>query len=187
MRWRTPYYIVPLSVLACASDPATTTAPRQSTTTPATAPAPATSSATSPATEQLTIASEVFKLEIAADDASREKGLMHRDHIDPHGGMLFIHPEPKVQSYWMANCPIDMDILFLDPVGRIVATHKMKAELPKRDDEARAEYEARLKLYDSKRPAQFAIELKAGSIERLKLKSGQVIALDLARLKKLAH
>jgi uncharacterized membrane protein (UPF0127 family) len=111
---------------------------------------------------------------------------MGRTSIPTYGGMLFVHTRPELQGYWMANCLTDMDIMFLDSRGRIVAAHAMKVEPPKREDESQWQYEARLRKYESRQPAQFAIELKAGSIERLKLKPGTVISLDLDRLKKLA-
>ena len=142
---------------------------------------------TQPVREQIVIAGETFNLEVAADFPSRAKGLMGRTSIDDHGGMLFIYSRPEVMVFWMANCVIDIDIAFLDADGRITATHQMKAEPPKGANEPQTRYEARLKRYSSKRPAVFAIELKAGSIERLKLKPGQVIDAEWARLKKLAH
>src|SRR5215510_6073551 len=141
---------------------------------------------TQPATEPIVIAGEKFRLEIAADDAAREKGLMGRDHIDDSAGMLFIFPQPKELSFWMANCIIDIDILFLDAKGRIVATHKMKAEQLRKPGESQEDYEDRLKRYESKRSAQFAIELKAGTIERLKLKPGQQLSFDSTRLARIA-
>jgi uncharacterized membrane protein (UPF0127 family) len=63
----------------------------------------------------------------------------------------------------------------------------MKKEPPRGADETEAAYEWRLKAYRSQRPAQFAIELKAGSIDRLKLKRGQTVEMDLARLKRMAR
>ena len=117
------------------------------------------SQAAPPQLERLTIASETFTLEVAADDRTREKGLMGRTQIAPDRGMLFIYPSARVLSFWMANCLIDIDILYVDAQGKIVSTHKMKAPLPRRDDESQAAYEARLARYSSKWPAQFAIEL----------------------------
>ena len=63
----------------------------------------------------------------------------------------------------------------------------MKKEPPRRADESVRAYEQRLKLYPSRRPVRFAIELETGSIDRLKLKPGQTIPLDLRRLKKMAR
>lgn len=69
----------------------------------------------------------------------------------------------------MRDCPIDIDIIFLDPSGRITAMHHMPAE-PPRDPETEPEtgvpstdkYEQRLKRYPSRYPAQFVIELAGG-------------------------
>ena len=86
----------------------------------------------------------------------------------------------------MANCLIDIDILFLDPRGRVTAMHHMKAEPPKGDDETQAQYEARLSHYWSNYPAQFAIELQAGMLEKLHVAIEDKIELDLEHLKALA-
>jgi uncharacterized membrane protein (UPF0127 family) len=168
--------------------PGSSTAPAPSATTPATAPAQS-QPATHPQNpiEKVTIAGEQFKLELAADATTRANGFMGRTSIPTYGGMLFVHTRPEVQAYWMANCLTDMDIMFLDARGRIVATHAMKMEPPKREDETQWQYESRCtRRYSSSKPALFAIELKAGTIERLKLKTGMAISLDLERLKKLA-
>jgi uncharacterized membrane protein (UPF0127 family) len=149
-------------------------------------PASATQPATRPATEKLAIGGEEFELEIANTPQLRELGLMNRDHIDDHGGMLFIYPYPQVLSYWMKSCPIEMDILFVNDKGVIVATHRMLPAPPMKRGEAEDDYDARLPRYDSRRPAQFAIELQAGSIERLKIKPGDRIEMDVSRLTKLA-
>jgi uncharacterized protein len=150
---------------------------------PATAPS---SQPDTKLTEKLAIAGERFKLEVAADNESREKGLSGRKEIVADEGMIFIFPDAAIRSFWMPDCSIDIDILFLDENGRIVAAHEMKAERPQRKFENRGEYEARLKRYSSRKAAQFAIELKAGTIKRLKLKAGQKLTLELARLKSLA-
>lgn len=112
---------------------------------------------------------------------------MNRTSIDPHGGMLFVFEDELERSFWMANCPIDMDILFLDSSGRITAMHAMKAEKPRGENESQAAYEFRLRSYESRKPAQFAIELKAGSLKRLNIRPGQVIAADWKRIGSLAH
>ncbi len=86
----------------------------------------------------------------------------------------------------MKDCLIDIDLIFLDGRGRIIRLHKMKREPPRGKDESVFAYERRLKDYSSHRPMQFAIELEAGSIDRLKLEPGRTIRLDLRRLRKMA-
>jgi uncharacterized membrane protein (UPF0127 family) len=143
-----------------------------------------------PGTESVEIGGEKFSLEVADDEAKRERGLMGRTEIPDHGGMLFVFPDQKValQRFWMKNCPIDMDIIYLDRQGFVTAKHRMKAMI-RLPDESDADYETRCREddYSSNLPAQFAIELKAGTLERLKVKVEDQIKLDLARLKAAAR
>ncbi len=139
-----------------------------------------------PPTEKVVIGGERFKLEVAADRAARTKGLMGRQRIDDHGGMLFVFRTARKRSFWMKDCLIDMDLIMLDARGRIIRLHKMKREPPRQEDESVFAYERRLKDYSSNRRMQFAIELEAGSIDRLKLETGRTIRLDLRRLRKMA-
>jgi uncharacterized membrane protein (UPF0127 family) len=139
--------------------------------------------------EAVTINGETFRLEVAADMATRVRGLMYRDSIPADGGMLFIFPYPEMQSFWMAHCLVDMDIIYLDAEGRVTATHRMKTIPPKGEDESEWAYQrrARAKTYWSMYPAQFAIELKAGTLDRLNLLTDDLIELDLERLKAMAR
>lgn len=148
-----------------------------------------TSSSSAPASETVKIRGESFDLELAVDDATRERGLKHRETIPDHGGMLFVFPDDKVQvqSFWMHECVTDMDIIFLDPRGFVTAVHRMKREPARLEFESEADYEARLQKYGSGYPAQFVIELKAGSLDRLNIQVDQKIELDVARLKAFAR
>ena len=146
-------------------------------------------SSPSPKSNQVKIKGETFELELAIDDASRERGLKHRESIPDHGGMLFVFPDDKVQiqSFWMHECVVDMDIIFLDPRGFVTAAHRMKREPARLDFESESDYQARLQKYSSGYPAQFAIELKAGALDRLNIHVDQKVDLDVARLKALAR
>ena len=138
-------------------------------------------------TETVEIAGERFTLEPAIDPVARTRGLMGRREIAQQGGMLFIFPRPNYQSFWMANCLVDIDLIFLDPRGRVTAAHRMKWERPRGADESELAYQTRLRSYPSVFPAQFAIELAAGSIDRLGIRVEHKIELDLDRLKALAR
>ena len=139
--------------------------------------------------EAVTIAGHTFHLEVSADVASRGQGLMHRQSITEDGGMLFVFPSADIRSFWMANCLVDIDLIFLDPMGRVTATHRMVTLPPRRADEPVLEYErrARAQGYFSHLPAQFAVELKSGWLDRLGVAVDDKIELDLARLKAGAH
>lgn len=128
---------------------------------------------------------KVFHLELAAEDAKRMKGLGGRTQIAPDGGMLFVFADHfvTVQNFVMRDCPIGIDIIFLDRSGRIVAMHKMKAEVPRKPDESEIEYETRLVRYSSRFSAQFVIELAADTLDSLNLKEGEKVDLDVAWLR----
>ncbi|MEE8079106.1 MAG: DUF192 domain-containing protein [Pseudomonadales bacterium] len=138
-------------------------------------------------TEQVVIAGEQLQLEVAQDDATRTKGLMGRTEIASDGGMLFIFPTSQVRSFWMRNCLVDIDVMFLERNGRVTAIHTMKTGDPQQEDESEAAYSDRMPRYSSVYATQFAIELRAGSIQRLGVEVDDKIELDLARLKAMAH
>jgi|ERR1051325_6787502 uncharacterized membrane protein (UPF0127 family) len=136
---------------------------------------------------------KTFHLELAVDPDVRTKGLGGRDKIADDGGMLFVFPQPMTTAFVMRDCPIPIDIIFLDGSSRIIAMHKMVAEAPRGPDEQNPpgqsyneKYEERLKKYPSKFATQFVIELKGNTLDSLKLKEGQKIDLDTVELKKRA-
>ena len=153
-------------------------------------------------TEEVKIGAETFTLELALNDETRFKGLSGRTEIAANGGLLFVFPDRFVQvhNFVMRDCPVDIDILYLDKAGRVVASYEMKAEAGRSEDEkvlsgppgtpewakTNDAYENRLKRYSSKFPSQFVIELKGGTIARLGIKNGDKIALNTQALKKRA-
>jgi uncharacterized membrane protein (UPF0127 family) len=126
-------------------------------------------------TRTLLLAGVAYELELAADPASRERGLMGRAEIPARGGMLFAFPDDAPRAFWMKDCLVDIDVAFLDRSGVVVATHRMRAEPPRRPGEGEAAYEARLRHYASGLPARFAVELRAGSLQRLGLGPGDAV------------
>ena len=77
------------------------------------------------------IAGKVYTLELALTRNSRERGLMDRKVLSDDDGMLFVFPDAAERSFWMKNCYIDIDLLFLDSRGTVMSLHKMVFETPK--------------------------------------------------------
>jgi uncharacterized membrane protein (UPF0127 family) len=144
--------------------------------------------------EEVTINGKKFKLELALDVSTRFKGLSGRTEIPADGGMLFVFPRPTTSAFVMRDCPVDIDIIYLDATGRVVNTYKMTAEKPRGEGETvndpatgvNQKYEDRLKKYPSEYDTQYVIELKGGTLDGLNLKKRDKVALDLMKLKKMA-
>ena len=60
------------------------------------------------------------ELEVAGTDEARARGLMFRDTLDEHEGMLFPFDVPGRYGFWMKNVRIPLDIIWLDTRGRVV-------------------------------------------------------------------
>jgi hypothetical protein len=60
------------------------------------------------------------EVEVAATPDSRRRGLMWRTELAAGKGMLFLFPEEEVQSFWMANTLIPLDMLFINSKMQVV-------------------------------------------------------------------
>lgn len=101
--------------------------------------------------------------------------------------MLFVFPRAQHQMFWMVDCVIDIDLMYLNSRGVVVGIHPMKKEPPQGQGETRDQYLARLKRYESRTPAKYVIELEYGAMERLGVRIGDQIELDHGKLGKLAR
>jgi uncharacterized protein len=53
------------------------------------------------------------EVEVAATPEARTRGLMWRTELAAGKGMLFLFPEEQVQSFWMRNTLIPLDMIFI--------------------------------------------------------------------------
>jgi hypothetical protein len=126
---------------------------------------PATQAATLP-TVQMKIGDKRYTLEIAADDAAREHGLMARKFMPADHGMIFVFDDDRVRSFWMKNTLIPLDIIFMDASGRVVSVRTMEAN--------------DLTTTSSLAPARYAIELNAGAVADCGVKPRDLLIVPAA-------
>jgi uncharacterized membrane protein (UPF0127 family) len=124
-------------------------------------------------------------METALTPSKQFQGLSGRTDIPADGGMVFVFPRAEERYFVMRDCPVPIDIVFLDAKMRVTAWHEMQPETPRTEAEkvldqsgSNQGYELRLKRYHSKFPAQYVLEFKGGTVKGLNLKEGQVIELD---------
>ena len=108
-----------------------------------------------------------FQIEIVDDDASRQRGLMFRDSLEAGHGMLFVFDHPSVQTFWMKNTHIPLDILYFDQNYKLVSVQQRVP--PCRSDPC--------PVYPSEGAAQFVLELNAGISDKLGIKPGDALTV----------
>ena len=109
-----------------------------------------------------------FTLEVAADEASREKGYMGRASVGPREGMLFVFEADGREGFWMKNCKVGLDIVWLDRTFRIVTIAADQKPCPDAGDCPAVRPEA---------PARYVIEFAAGTSARERLTPGDTIVV----------
>lgn len=108
-----------------------------------------------------------YSIEVAADDASREHGLMDRTEMAADHGMLFVFDDDAMRAFWMKNTKISLDMLFFDGDKKLVSIqHNVP---PCVSDPCPA--------YSSGAPARYVLELNAGESEKIGLSSGDPIEI----------
>jgi len=97
-------------------------------------------------------------VQLAQTPQQRQIGLMWRQDMPQHEGMLFVFEQAATQCFWMRNTLIPLTAAFLEDDGTIVNLADMK---PRSDDS-----------HCSERPVRYVLEMNAGWFAKRQIKPG---------------
>jgi uncharacterized membrane protein (UPF0127 family) len=103
--------------------------------------------------------------EIASTLQQRETGLMNRKSIGDAEGMLFIFPEPEVQSFWMKNTLIPLDLIFIEENFSVV---KITYAVPCANQLCPG--------YSSDLPVKYVLEVNGNLTKEMRISTARIIA-----------
>lgn len=86
-----------------------------------------------------------YKVKLAITDEEKEQGLQGVEKLPKDEGMLFINEKPEDVSYWMKDCPIDLDLIFIDEYGDVISVKEGIAESEDLIEEKNVKYVLELK------------------------------------------
>jgi uncharacterized membrane protein (UPF0127 family) len=116
----------------------------------------------------VTINGRTWRVELATTEDQRYRGLSGRKHLAEDAGMLFVYSRPEVLEFCMRDCYVPLDIAFVDAYLRVVQTYTMAVEPDRAGREG----------YCSQVPAQFALEVPAGSLAKANVRIGDAVQLS---------
>ncbi|MFN4280954.1 DUF192 domain-containing protein [Thermosynechococcus sp.] len=119
-----------------------------------------------PITAKARIHNTWIQLEVARTPAQQQLGLMFRSHLPKDRGMLFPLSPPQVASFWMKNCLIPLDLIFLRD-GKVVAIAPEAPPCPALP----------CPTYESGVAVDAVLELAGGRAAELGLKVGDTVQL----------
>jgi uncharacterized membrane protein (UPF0127 family) len=105
-----------------------------------------------------------FHVELARTEAEHEKGLMYREHLAPDAGMLFLFDRPSMQTFWMKNTLIPLDMIFISgdhTIAGVVVDAEPLTLTPR----------------SVNLPSQYVLEIGGGLSMRLGIRAGATVEL----------
>lgn len=106
---------------------------------------------------------------IADNNRLRSEGLMNVMHLPDNAGMLFIFENEQARSFWMANTPLPLDIIFVNSEMTIVRIHRNTQPYSQES-------------IQSEEPAKYVVEVNAGYTLEHDIREGMQIAVQGADL-----
>jgi uncharacterized protein len=107
----------------------------------------------------------VFQVEVADTPTQRELGLQYRKELAADRGMIFLFPAPSVQSFWMKNTPLPLDMIFIGSDRKIAGIVEQTVPFSLEPRSVGA-------------PSQFVLEINGGLSKRLGIRAGAAVRFE---------
>lgn len=95
----------------------------------------------------------VIEAQVALTEAQQAKGLMFRKRLPQDEGMLFLYDSERELGFYMANCFISLDMIFLDRNKRVVGIIKNAVPMDRT-------------IRSIGRPSQYVLEVNGGFADK---------------------
>jgi uncharacterized membrane protein (UPF0127 family) len=109
-----------------------------------------------------------FALEVAADDATRGRGYMGREKVGAREGMIFVFDDDGRHSFWMKDCKVALDMVWLDTNFRVVWVALDRTPCP-----AKGECPSIAPPVS----ARYVVEFAAGTVTAESLRAGDAVVV----------
>jgi|SRR5262245_28068985 len=111
---------------------------------------------------------EPLRVEVAATEDQRERGLMDRDSVPAGTGMIFVFPRAERGAFWMYGTRVPLSIVWAAG-GRVVGMAEMAP--------CRSPDSADCPTYPSPQPFDTAVEAPGGTFTAAGVKPGDVVQI----------
>lgn len=120
---------------------------------------------------EVVIGGKEFKVDIADNMITRERGLSGRERLEDNEGMLFIFPYSGVQAFWMKDMKFALDMIWIQDDVIVGITENVP---PPTDENILT-----LPSYPSPQSVNKVLEVNAGTASRVGLKVGDKVEIRL--------
>ncbi|MDO8521634.1 MAG: DUF192 domain-containing protein [bacterium] len=116
-----------------------------------------------PQRSAVTIADTAIAVDVARTPQEQARGLSGRPSLSESEGMLFIFEQPDLYGFWMPNMHFAIDIVWISSDWRIVDLALQVAP------------DSYPTVFTPSTPAQYVLEVPAGTVERHGWKAGDAV------------
>jgi uncharacterized membrane protein (UPF0127 family) len=111
-----------------------------------------------------------FYCEIADTKEEIQLGLMYREELLEDRGMLFIYNTTSTRCFWMKNCLVPLDMIFIDEDFIVINVKEAEVENNVSDEN--------LKRYCSEKPAKWVVEINKGLCKYYNIERGTLFSFE---------